>query len=148
MSGAKTLLLLAAVPLLMGAEVYRWVDANGVVNSSQMKPRGVAAEQIATDPGAPPATPEAAPAPASSELSTEQRRVRRDLQQQERTRQQDVAEIRAANCAHAQRTLEQLTVRSRVNLTEEDGTVRTLSEQERQARIKEAQDAVVEHCVS
>ena len=74
MSGAKTLLLLAAVPLLMGAEVYRWVDANGVVNYSQMKPRGVAAEQIATDPGAPPATPEAAPAPASSELSTEQRR--------------------------------------------------------------------------
>ena len=106
------------------------------------------AEQIATTPGAS-ATREAPAAPAASQgLTTEQRRVRRELQQQEQTRQQDVAEVRDANGEHAQRTLEQLTVRSRVNLTEADGTVRTLPEEERQARIKEAQDAVVEFCVS
>ena len=46
MSGVRTLVLLAAIPLLMGAEVYRWVDANGVVNYSQIKPRGVPAEQL------------------------------------------------------------------------------------------------------
>ena len=38
---AVTLLL----PLLMGTEVYRWVDENGVVNYTQTKPRGVEAVQ-------------------------------------------------------------------------------------------------------
>ena len=32
-------LLALCLPLLMGAEVYRWVDKDGVVNYTQVKPR-------------------------------------------------------------------------------------------------------------
>ena len=46
-------LLVVSLPLLMGAEVYRWTDPNGVVNFTQLKPRGVQAEHITTGAGGP-----------------------------------------------------------------------------------------------
>lgn len=147
MSGARSLLLLAALPFLMGAEVYRWVDANGVVNYSQIKPRGVAAEQIVTQQTSRRGAPAAASA-GELGLTTEQRSLRRELQQQEQTRQADVAEVRAERCARAQRMLEQLSARGQVKVAEEDGGVRILPEPERQDRIRVAQDEIVENCVS
>lgn len=48
-------LLLLCWPLLGAAEMYRWVDAQGRVHYSQVKPSGQAAEKLA------PAAPAAAP---------------------------------------------------------------------------------------
>jgi hypothetical protein len=42
----RYLLALAALPLLLGAGYYQWVDENGVVTFSQHAPQGVQAEQL------------------------------------------------------------------------------------------------------
>jgi len=151
-------LLALCLPLLMGAEVYRWVDENGVVNYTQVKPRGVAAEPINTRGAGASAASQAAraadlsPAEAERQLLQQQleqqARLREQLEQAEQQRRQDMAQIRQDNCDMARSTLEQLTVRSRVSETNDRGERRVLPEEERQQRIKQAQDAIVENCVS
>ncbi|MFB3104407.1 MAG: DUF4124 domain-containing protein, partial [Pseudomonadales bacterium] len=52
--GCKVALLVLSIPILMGAEmVYRWIDKDGVVNYTQLLPRGVIALQITTLDNAP-----------------------------------------------------------------------------------------------
>jgi hypothetical protein len=134
----------------MGAEVYRWVDGNGVVNYSQNKPQGVAVQQIITRSGGPSIVSDASdPATAGTgELTAEQRRMRNELDAAENQRRQEMAQITQENCTLARDTLEKLTVRNRVTETDASGTKRVLPEEERQERIKQAQDAIVENCTS
>ena len=149
-------LLALCLPLLMGAEVYRWVDKDGVLNYTQVKPRGVAADQIKTRGAGSSAASEAAPALSPEEAERQrliqqleqQARLREQLEQAEQERRQDIVQVRQENCEMARSTLEQLTVRNRVTETDASGERRVLPEEERQARIKEAQDAIVENCVS
>ncbi len=49
----RSILLVLALPLLMGSEVYRYVDSNGVVTYAQQLPYGVQGERITTVAGAP-----------------------------------------------------------------------------------------------
>ncbi len=145
--GAITLLL----PLLMGADVYRWVDENGVVNYTQTKPRGVDAVQLQTSGRAvrsAPTPPAAAETEQPAGISTEQRRLLREMQNDERDRRQHVAKVKQENCATARETLETLTIRGRVRIRDDNGEVRVVPEEERQKRIAEAQQAVLEHCGS
>ncbi len=139
------------------ADTYRWVDAEGVVNYSERKPRGVDAELVsrtsvprtetrpietAPPPGIPGATQ------SQPELSERQQEMLTELQTAETDRQDQVAKIRQDNCDTARRVLENLTVRDRVRVRMEDGTTRMLGEEERQARIAEAQQGIVTNCES
>ncbi len=49
----RLVVLALSLPLLMGSEIYRYVDANGVVTYAQQLPYGVKGEQIRTVAGAP-----------------------------------------------------------------------------------------------
>ncbi len=143
-----------ATPAL--ADTYRWVDAEGVVNYSERKPRGVNAELVSRSnvprtetrpvetaaPGIPGATQ------SQPELSERQQEMLTELQTAETDRQAQVAKIRQDNCDTARRVLENLTVRDRVRVRMENGTTRVLGEEERQARIAEAQAGVVTNCES
>jgi hypothetical protein len=139
------LLLTLCLPLLMGAEVYRWVDASGVVNYTQTKPRGVDAQQLQTRGGGPTVVSDA---PAVAAVPASVGPTAGDLDQSEQTRQQQVAQIKQENCSMARNILGRLTLRNRVSETDVNGETRVLPEEERQARIKEAQDAIVDNCVS
>ena len=64
----RLIILAVSLPFLMGSEIYRYVDANGVVTYAQQLPYGVKGEQIRTMPGAPrtvPATARRSKAPSS-----------------------------------------------------------------------------------
>ena len=149
------ILLTLCLPLLMGAEVYRWVDANGVVNYSQIKPRGVNAQQLQTQGGGPTRVTDTEETPAAEvaaepdqELSPEQQRMLEELEAEEEARQQDVAEAMQANCLKAQQLLQQLNSRGRVKVEDSSGAQRILPEEERQERIRAAQQDIVTNCVS
>ena len=150
--------LLLALPCLMGAEIYRWVDQNGVVNYTQQRPSNVNVdvdvEQITTRTGARrvvgeiPATP--APAPIIGEnqqgdLTDDQQAMLERLRNAEAVRQDQVAEIRTSNCKQARTMLQDLQARGRVRVRDGD-SVRIMDEDERQQRIGEAQEGVAVNC--
>ena len=151
--------LLVVLPCLMGAEIYRWVDENGVVNYTQQRPSNVDVdvdvEQITTRTGARrlsseiPATP--APPAASigenqqGDLTDDQQAMLERLRSTESVRQEQVAEIRTSNCKQARTMLQDLQARGRVRVRDGDG-VRVMDEDERQQRIGEAQEGVAVNC--
>lgn len=151
--------LLVVLPCLMGAEIYRWVDENGVVNYTQQRPSNVDVdvdvEQITTRTGARgvsneiPVTP--APPAASvgenqqGDLTDDQQAMLERLRSTESVRQEQVAEIRTSNCKQARTMLQDLQARGRVRVRDGDG-VRVMDEDERQQRISEAQEGVAVNC--
>ncbi len=142
--------LVLALPCLMGAEVYRWVDANGVVNYTQQPPREVESQQITTRLGAPsvvstvPATI-APDANQQADLTIDQQAMLEDLRQAEATRQGEVAKIRTSNCGQARTMLERLQARGRVRVRD-GNSERVMGEDERQQRISDAQEGVAINC--
>ena len=145
-------LALCCLPLLMGASVYRWVDENGVVNYTQLKPEGVPAELVRADTGqrltetSAPAPAEQPADPAEQNLTDDQQRMLADLRAAEAERQRQVAKVRETNCQRGHELLERLTSRGRLRITGEDGEQRVMPEEERQRRIEEAQRAVAVNC--
>ncbi len=155
----SALLLSFAIALPAVAETWRWVDADGVVNYSERKPKGVDAELVGGIPQAGTRRRDSAPPPAATpaipgmtqsqpELSENQQQMLAELESAESDRQAQVAKIREENCATARRVLENLTTRDRVRVRMENGTTRVLGEDERQERISEAQQGIVTNCES
>jgi len=157
-SFAKTLCLCSALLLsaaVSADEIYRWVDENGVVNYTQIRPVGVEAEAVSTRGGgrsnrSSAAAPAPQPQPAaaqSQELSPEQQQMLEDLQAAEAAREQEIARIREQNCIKAREVLARLLERPRIRVREAGGSeARLLTEDERQERIDEAQRGVAANC--
>ena len=159
-----TALLLGAVfaQPLSAAEIYRWVDENGIVNYTQQKPHGVAAELVGSSTRRPPpqvtgttavatASPAAVPGLTSEaaeepELTDKQQQILDDLKQAEADRLAALAEARVANCEKARQVLTNLTKIGRVRVVGADGTQTVLPEEDRQRRINEAQQAIAMNC--
>lgn len=148
----RLLLILGLLPWLMGAAVYRWVDEDGVVNYSQLKPEGVDAELVSDTgerqrPRATPARPPSQTPPEDEQTLTEsQQRMLSELQAAEQQRQAEIARVREANCQEARDVLQRLTSRGRIRVVGDDGQERVMPEEERQRRIDEAQRAVAANC--
>jgi hypothetical protein len=163
-TAATIALVLTSLPVLMGAGVYRWVDANGVVNYTQQQPPGVSSEHIEAHSGRrldsdvtpPEAAAEAAAAPATSgagqpsndRLTQAQREALAGLESAEQVRRDELANLRKANCERAQGVLDRLSATGRIRVRHADGIDRAMPEDERQERIGKAQHDVVENCVA
>ncbi|MDH3642006.1 MAG: DUF4124 domain-containing protein [Gammaproteobacteria bacterium] len=153
-------LLILCLPLLMGAEVYRWVDPNGVVNYTQMKPPGVKAQQITAQAGRPmvvaEATDQLAGRPGSEPdessdgpaLTENQQTMLQDLQAAEQARQAEVNRIKQANCEKSRNVLNRLSGAERIRVRDSGGVERIMAEDERQRRINDAQRGISENCTS
>jgi Domain of unknown function (DUF4124) len=146
----RVIILLFSVPLLMGADIYRYVDANGVVNYVQQLPYGVQGERIKTVAGAPSVAESAtAPAPKADEqppLDPKQQAMLDDLKKADQARKDEIARIRDANCTRSREVLEKLTTYGHLRVTEPDGQQRKMPEEEREQRIAEAQKGIVTNC--
>ncbi len=145
-------LLALCMPMLMGADiVYRWIDENGVVNYTQQLPRGIKAQQITTQLGAPSVVTDVGEITETRErgersLSDQQQEMLDELKAAELARQQEVAKIRQANCQQSRDVLASLSLTSRIRVRDSSGTERVMGEDERQRRIDEAQQGIVLNC--
>ena len=134
-------------------EIYRWVDAAGVVNYTQQKPRDLQSEKVSTTQGATrvvndsPAAPstEALP-PTDARLSDSQQAMLENLQAAERARQDEITKIRVDNCEKSRALLTRLSVNARVRINDDSGQQRMMGEDERQERIGEAQVGIAQNC--
>jgi hypothetical protein len=140
-------LLLSLSVSTMASEVYKWVDAQGVTHFGSQPPQGQEATQINTTlppPKAP--TSEGLPAPedlppldsAEPDQEAIDEKVRQEVAAKEAERRK--------YCETVRTNLSQLQNNPRVRVAEENGEMRRLTEEERQERIEEAQQAIAEHC--
>lgn len=134
-------LLFACIGSASAEPIYKWVDARGATHFSAQPPQGSAASLVphakqppaAPTPSQTPATP-TAQAPSQAEIDA---RVREDVAKKEK----ELADY----CTTVRTTLAQLRNNPRLRV-EEKGEVRRVPEEERQARIAEAEKAIAEHC--
>lgn len=151
--------LVLLLPALMGADVYRYVDKDGVVTYTQQLPYGVKGELVRTgsggsatqtvrnldsdgQPGA--AATDSANTPMK--LTKEQQAMLDDLQKVEAARKEELAKIKDANCTKSRDVLQRLETRGRLRVRDEGGEERMMPEDERERRVREAQDGIVANC--
>ncbi|MGE4405660.1 DUF4124 domain-containing protein [Pseudomonas sp.] len=135
-------LLLALSSTAMAAQVYKWVDAQGVTHFGAQPPQGQQAETVntVTAPARPAAAPQASPQ-GEPAAEPDQRSIDRQVKQQ--VAEQEVE--RKRYCETLRTNLAQLQNNPRVRV-EENGEVRRITEEERQARITETQEKIAENC--
>ncbi|MBU0562377.1 MAG: DUF4124 domain-containing protein [Gammaproteobacteria bacterium] len=133
-------LVLALCGNVMAAQVYKWVDAQGVTHFGAQPPQGQQVETVNTVTA--PAKSTTMPAPvAEDETEVDQqsidRKVKRQVAEQETERKR--------YCETMRTNLAQLQNNPRVRV-EEKGESRRITEEERQARIAETRDKIAENC--
>lgn len=133
-------LVLALCGNVMAAQVYKWVDAQGVTHFGAQPPQGQEVETVNTVTA--PAKSTTMPAPVvEDETEVDQQSINRKVKRQ-------VAEQEAERkryCETMRTNLAQLQNNPRVRV-EEKGETRRITEEERQARIAETRDKIAENC--
>ncbi|WP_314408017.1 DUF4124 domain-containing protein [Pseudomonas kuykendallii] len=141
---AGSLLLALAAPV--SAQVYKWVDAEGITHFGSQPPQGQAA--TAVDTAAAPPKP-AAQVPSPGSLPKLDSRMEDDEQGAIDAKVKEEVAAREAErkryCDAVRTNLAQLQNNPRVQVNI-DGQVRRLREDERQSRIAESQKAIAENC--
>jgi len=137
--------MLVAVSLSTHAAFYKWVDAKGVTQYSQSPPPSGHYQEMrsalpagdsnearqSADTSTPPQDPATVPAAASP------------LDDQQQAQQQAARE---KNCQLAKQRLSQLENHPRIRYTAADGSVRVMSEEEKQAKLMETRKMMDEMC--
>jgi hypothetical protein len=133
-------LLLALCGNVMAAQVYKWVDAQGVTHFGAQPPQGQQLETLNTVPA--PAKSAATPQPpAQEEADADQSSIDRKVKQQVAAQEAE----RKRYCESMRTNLAQLQNNPRVRV-EDNGETRRLTEEERQSRINETRDKIAENC--
>lgn len=133
-------LLLALCGNVMAAQVYKWVDAQGVTHFGAQPPQGQQVETVNTVTA--PAKSAAIPQPpAQEEADADQSSIDRKVKQQVAAQEAE----RKRYCESMRTNLAQLQNNPRVRV-EDNGETRRLTEEERQSRINETRDKIAENC--
>ncbi|VAW91346.1 hypothetical protein MNBD_GAMMA21-349 [hydrothermal vent metagenome] len=141
------LLGLALSPVTLAAS-YKWTDSQGNVHYSQHPPQGKSYEKIKTPRHRP--AKSAAPKPAASSSANSSSDA--DGKEISATGGEEVlkkerasnAEIRKKNCKQSKHNLNAFSTFRRIK--EPDGTVRNITDKERAARKKQAEEGIREFC--
>ncbi|MCQ4255723.1 DUF4124 domain-containing protein [Stutzerimonas stutzeri] len=135
-------LLLALCGNVMAAQVYKWVDAQGVTHFGAQPPQGQQVETVntVTAPAKPAAKPDTS-APDETGSEADQNSIDRKVKQQVAAQEAE----RKRYCENMRTNLAQLQNNPRVRV-EDNGETRRVTEEERQARIAETRDKIAEHC--
>lgn len=142
-------LLLGLSSTVMAAQVYKWVDAQGVTHFGAQPPEGQETKAISTTVAPPPkgaepaapAKPATAPTPDLAddpEQKAIDEKVKKDVAVQEAERKK--------YCESTRTNLSQLQNNPRVREAV-NGEVRKLTEEERQQRIVEMQKGISDNCL-
>lgn len=135
-----SVLLLALSGNTLAGQIYKWVDAHGVTHFGAQPPQGQPVETLNTATPPPKQAPAVAPETETSgehEQLDIERKVKKQVAEENARRQQ--------HCTTLRTNLAQLQNNPRVRV-EEEGEVRRLNEEERQARILETQQKLKENC--
>lgn len=137
-------LLLALAPTVMAAQVYKWVDAQGVTHFGAQPPEGVNAASVNTSTAQPkasnfplPVAPKPAPVEDEKQKAVDAK-VKQEVAQQEAERLKQCDQLRT--------DLAQMKNNPRIRVDDGKGELRRLTEEERQERIAKSEKDLQENC--
>lgn len=130
-------LLITLSPLCMAAQIYKWVDAQGVTHFDAQPPQGQQTTTVVT-----PAPPGGRPAaPARSSAIGDQQAIDKTVKKQVAEQQAQLKTF----CEQARTNLAQLQNNPRLR-EDVDGEMRRLTDEQRQERTTEAQKQIAQNC--
>jgi hypothetical protein len=143
----KLALLLALMATATAqAEIYRWVDENGVTVYSEMPPPDGEADRVKTAP-APSETPEAMQQQQEAEMQKlEDYREDKELAAEKKQQGQLSKQIDEENCRNAKDNLDKLIAAAKRLVRMPDGNYVRLTEEQRQKHMEEARKIIDEYC--
>ncbi|GFM83239.1 glycosyl transferase [Pseudomonas cichorii] len=118
------------------AQIYKWVDAQGVTHFDAQPPAGQQVEEINVQ-KPPPTTA----APTASQVDPQQQEIDARVKKQVRAQEARMAD----NCEVLRNNLAQLQNNPRVREQTEGGTKR-LTDDQRKARVAETERTIAEYC--
>ncbi|MFJ5235453.1 DUF4124 domain-containing protein [Pseudomonas neuropathica] len=130
-------LLIGLSPWCMAAQIYKWVDAQGVTHFDAQPPPGQPSTTMQTS-SSPPAKPAAMP---GSGVLGDQKAIDDKVKKQVADQQEQLKQF----CEQARTNLAQLQNNPRLR-EEVEGQLRRLDDAQRQERIVEAQKQIAENC--
>jgi 3-oxoacyl-ACP reductase-like protein len=130
-------LLIVLSPLCMAAQIYKWVDAQGVTHFDAQPPQDQQATTVVT----PAPSTGKSPAPERSNVLGDQQAIDKNVKKQVAEQQ---AQLKVF-CEQARTNLAQLQNNPRLR-EEIDGEMRRLTDQTRQERMTEAQKQIADNC--
>ena len=131
----------------VSAEIYKWTDAAGEVQYSQVPPPGgVKTEKIQRAP--PPAdNPDVADETLQKQVDAMNKAIAEKAEKdKEKAMEKELDATNKHNCATAQNNLFKLEEGGRRRYLTADGEVMRFTEEERQARISAAKEEIEEYC--
>lgn len=137
-------LLLASLSVPVQAEIYKWVDVDGSVQYSQTPPpEGITAETIKPPPSVDNSAAEQALNDRLDGINSRADKRRKNKDEQ-RLAEKD-KQAQQIECDKAQKRKQNYSY-PRVSAVAKDGTHTRLSEEQRQATLKQINDYIAEHC--
>ena len=135
---AATLTLVAGPVAVQAAQIYKWVDAQGVTHFDAQPPAGQTTQEIETRKSVTPpaATPDPRPNPTTEQQAADAK-VKRQVASEDAKRK-DYCDTQRINLAQLQNNPR---VRQEVN-----GELRRFTDEERQARIAEVKKSIDDTC--
>ncbi|NND43753.1 MAG: DUF4124 domain-containing protein [Xanthomonadales bacterium] len=150
------MLALAGAATQASAQVYRWVDKDGVVHYGDRAPDGVEATLVTVNPNTVPVPAPPEPAQASAETVPQSEEAeeeplsyaeqRRRERAERRSEFREAEQERQATCTAARNRVAYLEPTPRVLVEDEDGSTRRLDDEERLRLLEEAKAYLAENC--
>ncbi|WP_268799535.1 DUF4124 domain-containing protein [Pseudomonas huanghezhanensis] len=132
-------LTLGVSPMTQAAQIYKWVDAQGVTHFDALPPADQQAQEIDTQKPVPPPGRETAPLPDPNG-------AQRAINERVKKQVADQEERRAEYCTAARTNLALFQNNARVR-EQVNGEYRRFTEEERQARIMDLKRAITDNCL-
>ncbi|ALP54988.1 hypothetical protein Tel_17180 (plasmid) [Candidatus Tenderia electrophaga] len=139
-------LFFASLSISAHSAVYQWTDNNGVNHFTQRPPTDRQYKVVTPNPVKP---EDAEKAQRQLDALIEKQKASqeaREAKQRENAEKEAERKKRQQQCNQARERLANLQNRPRLRITEQDGTVRRASEEERQERISQASNSIDELC--
>lgn len=143
-----SLILLTAPPTALAAKFYKWVDANGSTHYTEKPPEPGVGEVINVDSATPSDKEE-----AMKRLEQRRAQLQEQIDKKNNPTVDPAAEankknqeIIKGNCDVYRKNLKTMTEHSRIKEMTDSGEARMLPEEERQERMKKAQDYINKNC--
>ncbi|MDN6856024.1 DUF4124 domain-containing protein [Pseudomonas sp. CAN2814] len=139
-------LLLALAPTVMAAQVYKWVDAQGITHFGAQPPEGTSADTVNTSTAQPKASNFPPPAPPKATLppSEDEKQKAVDAKVKQEVAQQEAQRVK--QCEQLRIDLAQMKNNPRIRVDDGSGELRRIGEEERQERIAKSEKDIRENC--
>ena len=140
-------LLLALAPTVMAAQVYKWVDAQGITHFGAQPPEGANAATVNTNTAQPKAGSNFPPPPAARPTlppSADEQQKAADEKVRQEVAQQEAERLK--QCEKLRNDMAQLKNNPRIRVDDGNGDLRRITEEERQGRIAAGEKSLRENC--